>query len=313
MKLLTMLMLAVLGFTMNVSAQKPERIAIEGYLISADGAYEKVFLMGASKTSIFYVTNIRAVDVASKRRSAVASIYITEPKEYTQAMSLFEDRKYSEAYTKFGEVVGRYKKFQGIKDNHHTLAGFYQLECLRKQLKVNELVKAVADYSSENLIRPDLLKQVEVYKFWEAVNAKSWARLDRLAGEWSTKRVPISQRAQISYCHALALEGLDRKTEALNMYGHAMTADYSKSEEILRESAYGALRVYLSFPDVATAMKLWKTPDEAIYSSGYRLLAEANALARLYGKAGMGAGVALPAKFAVFLKFTGDNAPGLKN
>ncbi|MEO1856080.1 MAG: hypothetical protein ABGY95_01775 [Rubritalea sp.] len=312
MKLLTILMAATLGLTMSVVAQQPERVTIEGVLITADGEYEKVFLMGASKTSVFYVKNIRAVDVSSKRLSAFASIYITEPKEYSEAMGLFEDRKYSEAYTKFGEVMERYKKFQPIKDNHYTLAGFYQLECLRKQLKTDELVKAVADYRTENLMRPDLLKQIEVYKFWEALDSKAWARLDRLASEWKSKRVPISQRAQISYCHAMALEALGRKTDALNVYGQAMTADYSKSEEIVRESAHAALRVYLSFPEVKTAMTLWKTADEDIYSSGYRLLAEGNALARLYNKAGMGAGVALPLKYAVFLKYTADDAPGLK-
>jgi len=91
-----------------------------------------------------------------------------------------------------------------------------------------------------------------------------------------------------------------------------MTADYSKSEEIVRESAHAALRVYQSIPELSTAMKLWKSEDEDIYSSGYRLLAEANALARLYKKAGMGAGVALPAKYAEFLKFTAENAPGLE-
>ncbi len=304
-------MAGLIGLTMYVSAQQPDRVTIEGVLIMPEGDYEKVFLMGASKTNVFYVKNIRAVDTVSKRLTSLASIYITEPKEYTQAMSLFEDRKYSEAHTKFGEVMVRYKKFQPIKDNHYTLAGFYQLECLRKQLKTAELVKAVADYRTENLVRPDLLKQVEVYKFWEALNSKAWARLDRLAGEWKNKRVPISQRSQISYCHATALEALGRKTEALNAYGHAMTADYSKSEEIVRESAHAALRVYLSFPEVKTAMTLWKTADEDVNSSGYRLLAEANALARLYNKAGMGAGVALPAKYAKLLEFTGDNAPGL--
>ena len=312
MKLLTMLMASIIGLAMNLSAQQPDRITIEAVLITPAGEYEKVFLMGASKASIFYVTNLRAVDVKSKRRGSVASVFITEPKEYREAMSLFEDRKYSEAYTKFGEVMERYKKFQPLKCNHYTLSGFYQLECLRKQLKTNELVKAVADYRTENLIRTDLLKQVEVYKFWEALNSKEWARLDRLAEEWKNKRVPISQRAQIAYCHATALEALDRKTDALNMYGQAMTADYSKSEEIVRESVHSALRVYLSIPELKTAMTLWKTADEDINSAGYRFLVEANALARLYNKAGMGAGVALPAKYAEFLKYTPENAVGLK-
>ncbi|MFC4991884.1 hypothetical protein [Rubritalea tangerina] len=311
MKLLTMIMAAVLSLSIFASAQQPERTVIEGILIMPDDEYEKVFLMGATKASIFYVKNIRAVDVDSKRRSEVASVYIMEPKEYTEAMALYEDRKYSEAYTKFGEVKERYKKFQPLPDNHHTLAGFYQLECLRKQFKTAELVKAVADYRTENLIRPDLLQQVEVYKFWEAMNAKSWARLDRLAGEWNQKRVPISQRAQIDFCHGQALEGLGRKTDALNAYARAMTADFTKSEEIVRKASHAALGIYKSMPEVQTAMSLWKTEDEDIYSSGYRLLSEANALARLYNKAGLGAGVALPAEYSDLLKFTPDNAPGV--
>ena len=46
MKLLTMLMVAIFGSTLYVSAQQPDRIAIEGFLITADSKYEKVFLMG---------------------------------------------------------------------------------------------------------------------------------------------------------------------------------------------------------------------------------------------------------------------------
>ena len=312
MKLLTMLMAAIIGLSMYVSAQQQERIAIEGILIMPDDKYEKVFLLGASKTAISYVNNIKAVDTKTVNRKDVSSVYIMEPRDYTAAISLFEDRKYSEAFTKFGAVKERYKELQPLKGNHHTLAGFYQLECLRKQMKTAELVKAVAGFSTENLLRPDLLKQMEVYKFWEALNSKDWTTLDRLAGEWKNKRVPVSQRAQISYCHAVALESLDRKKEALNMYAQAMTADYSKSEEILRESAHAALRVYLSLPEVNAAIKLWKTKDEDIYSPGYRLLTEANALARLYEKIGMGAGVALPPKYATFLKYTPEKAKDAK-
>ncbi len=304
-------MAAVLGLTMFVGAQAPKRVLIEAIIISSE-KYEKVLLLGVTKTNIYYVKNAREMNTLSRKRSEIDSVYIMEPAEYSEAMALLEDRKYGEAYIKFGEVAERYKKFQPFKDNHHTLAEFYQLECLRKQFKIAELVAAVADYRSENLVRTDLLQQIEVYKFWKAYNSKSWAHLDHLAKEWEKKRVPISHRAQISFCHAAALDALGRKNEALNMYGKAMTADYSKSEEILRKAAYGALGIYKGMPDVATAMKLWKSENENKYSSGYQYLIEANALARLYVKAGMGSGVDLPKEYAEFLKFTPDGALGVE-
>lgn len=273
-----------------------------------DEEFEKVYLLGGTKTHYYYLKGLKDIDTISKKRSSVSSVFMSDPPEYLEAIALYEDRKYSEAYTKFGEVMEKYNKFQPIPDNHYTRSEFYQLECLRKQLKTAELVKAVADFRTENLIRKDLLQQVEVYKFWEAVNTKSWGRLDRLAGEWKTKRIPISQRAQVAYCHALALEGLERHTDALNAYATAMTADYSKSEEIARAASQNALRVYKSIPEVKTAMTLWGTEDEDQFSQGYRLLVEANALARLYNKAGLGAGVSLPSAYAEFLKFTPKNA-----
>lgn len=312
MKLLTTALVTILGLSTFALAQKKERIGAEGILMMGDDEIEKVLLLKVTKTNIYYVKNIDDIDVSAKRVSAVESVYIMEPADYTEAMSLFEDRKYGEAYTKFGEVKERYKKLEPLPDNPHTLAGFYQLESLRKQFKTSDLITAVADFSSENILRPDLLQQIEIYKFWEAVNTKSWVRLDRLAGEWEKKRVPISQRAQIAFCHAQALEALKRPADALNKYAEALTADFTKSEEIVRKSAHNSLRIYNAMPEVQVAIKQWGTDDQNVNSQGYRMLVEANALARLYNKAGMGSGVDLPKAYANILKSTPENAPGLK-
>lgn len=311
MKLLTTVLVTILGLSTFAAAQQKERVTTEAILMMSDTEFEKVLLLGVTKTNIFFVKNKNDMDADSKRLSAVESVYILEPEDYSEAMSLFEDRKYGEAYTKFGEVKERYKKLERLADNPHTLAGFYQLECLRKQFKTNELVTAVADYSAENMLRSDLLQQVEVYKFWEALNSKSWARLDRLAREWEKKRVPISQRAQIAFCHAQALEELKRPTDALNVYAVAMTADFTKSEEIVRKAAHNSLRIFNALPEVQVAIKQWETEDQNVYSKGYRMLVEANALARLYNKAGMGAGVDLPKAYAAILKCTPKDAKGL--
>lgn len=303
MKLFTVILSATLGMSILASAQK-ERVLVPSVLILEDNEFENVLLEGATKTNVFYVTNKRAVKTQAMRRSKIQSVYIMQPADYSEAMALYENRKYSEALAKFGELKTRYKKFQPLADNHHTLSGFYEMECMRKMEDLEGLAKLESDYRNENLMRPNHLQQIEVYMFWDAVRTKSWARLDRLASDWTEKRVPISHRAQIAYCHAQALEGLKRYSEALNAYATAMTADYSKSEVIVRNSAKNSLRIYMADPELKTAMNLWKTEDEDEFSTGYGLLKEANALARLYVKAGLGAGEGLPADYAVLLKYT---------
>lgn len=308
MKLLTSLLVSVFALSGVLSAQAPattaERVLIESVLIYEDDEYEKVYLLGGTETNVYYVPVPNAIKVEAKRRSELLGLYITEPKDYSEALALFENRKYTEALDKFRAVKKRYAKFTPLPGNHSALAGFYEMECLRNLEDLEGLAAAVADYRSENLQREDQLQQIEIYIFWDAVRQKQWDRLDRLAKEWTKRSVPNSLRAQIAYCHALSLEALKRPTEALNAYAIAMTADYTKSEVIVRNSVLNSLRVYASIPEVQTAMKLWGSSDEDPNSSGYNLLVEANSLARLYIKAGFGAGAELPTLQKAFLKFT---------
>lgn len=313
MKLLTVLFATALSLCGLLSAQNSaERILIPGTLILEEKEFEDVFLLGATNVNVYYVPVPNSVKVEAKRRSEVLGVYIKEPKDYSEALALFENRKYNEALAKFREVKKRYSKFLPLPGNHATLAGFYEMECLRNLEDLEGLAAAVADFQSENLQREDQLQQVEIYIFWDAVRQKQWERLDLLSKEWTKRRVPISHRAQIAYCHALSLEALKRPMEALNTYAVAMTADFTKSEVIVRNSVLNSLRVYASLPEVQTAMKLWGSSDEEPNSTGYALLTEANALARLYNAAGFGAGVELPTLQKAFLKYTPKELPKAK-
>lgn len=306
MKLFKTILAISMALVLGLQAQN-ERIVIPGVLIQPNSEFANVYLMGADKTNVYYVENIRQVNIQSARRASYASIYIMEPPEFQEAMALFEGRKYQQALTKFGEVKERYKKFEPLPNNHYTLSGFYELECYRKLMDLDGLAKALKDYHWENLKNADMLEQIEIYKFWEAAQTKAWARLDLLAKEWKKKRVPISHRAQIAYCHGLALEGLKKEQEALIAYATAMTADFGKSEVIVRQAALNSLRIFAAKPEVKTAMELWGTDDEEKASDGYLWLLEANGLARLYESAGLGAGVKLPAEYSKFLKFTPED------
>lgn len=303
MKILKTITVALAALTMTVSAQQ-ERIPIPSVLIMPDGEFANVFLLGSDKNNLYYVDNMRAVNTLAKRRSDVASIYMMEPVEFKEAMDLYESRKYTEALEKFRAVKVRYKKFEFLAGNHYTRAGFYELECLRKLMKLDELSATLKDYHSDNLMRANQKQQLEIYSFWEAVRTKSWRRLNDLAESWKKRQVPVTQRSQIAYTHGLALEGLKKPNEALNAYATAMTADFSKSEIIVRNAALNSLRIFAAMADVKTAISLWESVDEDKDSEGYGWLLEANALARLYNKTGMGAGVALPQEYAMFLKYT---------
>jgi hypothetical protein len=85
-----------------------------------------------------------------------------------------------------------------------------------------------------------------------------------------------------------------------------MTSDFTRSESIVRESALNSLRIFEEDQEVKIAIGLWGTPEEKKSSAGYRKLAEANALARLYDKAGLGSGVELPSKYKKFQEFTSE-------
>jgi N-acetylmuramic acid 6-phosphate (MurNAc-6-P) etherase len=141
---------------------------------------------------------------------------------------------------------------------------------------------------------------------YDAVHKKAWARLDTMCKDYSEDILTLGQRAQVAFCQGLAYEGLERDNDALNAYAMAMTADFTRSESIVRESALNSLRIFAADKEMKVAINLWKTPEEKKSSAGYRKLEEANALARLYDKAGLGSGVQLPAKYKKFQEYTSE-------
>ena len=117
--------------------------------------------------------------------------------------------------------------------------------------------------------------------------------------------MPGYQRAQVGYCLGLALEGQSRGIPAINAYNIAMTADTGASEELTREAALGALRLYRADEAVKLAISLHGTPDEKPESSGALRLAEAASLASLF-ELTLGDGQPLPAEFKELLQYLPD-------
>lgn len=293
-------------FALTATAQQPSQPAepfqTPALLIEEGGAFQKVWLVAATKTSIRYRETEVASDTRDAKISDYASIYHLDPPLFCEAMDLYQARKYAEAKAGFAALKERFKPIQALENNHGTLSAFYEMECLRKLGDLEGLTAALQSFVKTPLTREGQLRQLELYVLWDAVRTKSWDRLLILAKERDSTRLPSDQRAQVAYCHGLALEGLNRPADALFAYQTAITADAGASEDVARQAALRIMAIHRADAQVQTAIKNWGSPDENKNSKGHANLTEAAAIAELFEMT-LGAGTPLPAEYKALLKY----------
>lgn len=281
----------------NVGAA-PAVPSFEALFIRADGTSQRAFLVTATKASLRYREAKDSSEVKDLKVTDLARIHIFEPAGYAAAIDLFQDRRYQEAKLAFAALKQSLEPIATLPDNPGTLAAFYELECLRKLGDLEGLSEALKKFNKDPLVRENHLRQIEMYVFWDAVRTKNWSRLDALAKDRNKQRLPGYQRAQVSYCHALALEALGRTTDALDAYNTALVADVGASEEISRKAALAILKIHHTDPEVKEALK---HPSTEKTTPGQARLAEARAVAKLF-QLSLGAGEALPEEYKGFLE-----------
>jgi len=296
--LVCLLAMAPMGF----AADAPVRLMLK------DKSNLDVLITQYGQGSVTYKKSVKDLTRVKLLTSKLDSIYFYEPLVFKQAMELYQGRKYAEAKVKFTECEAAFKSVETAPNNYATLAGFYVLECSRRQFDLKALSDEQKKFSKKALTRETQLQQLEVNAFWEAVRLKEWDRLDRLAQGWHKRKVPGTLRAQISYCHGLALAELAKKdptkrVPALNAFNMALTADFTASSEIVIKAANHALQLYSEDEEVKLAMKRWGTPKQKKGSVPYQRLREANALAKLYVEGGFDVMKPMDPAHKEFLKY----------
>ena len=290
------LVLALL--TATAAAQKPA----EAFLIDAAGGSQRVWITAAANGNIRYQNQEQGGDSTEAAIAGIASIYLLEPAALSEALELFQARQYTAAKTKFAAIKTAYHALRSLPDNPATLAGYFEMECLRKSGDLAGLAKALEAFDKSGLTRRNQLRQLDLYALWDAVRLKDWPRLQELATARLKERLPGGQRAQVAWCLGVAHESQGKPREAIDAYQIALTADGGASEDLARDAALRVMTLHLKDPEVRAAMKQWGTPSEDAQSPGHRRLAEAAALADLF-ELGLGAGTALPTEQKELLKF----------
>ena len=288
--------LALLSAT--AAAQKPA----EAFLIDAAGGSQRVWITAAANGNIRYQNQEQGGDSTEAAVAGIASIYLLEPAALSEALDLFQARQYTAAKTKFAAIKTAYHSLRSLPDNPATLAGYFEMECLRKSGDLAGLAKALEAFDKSGLTRRNQLRQLDLYALWDAVRLKDWPRLQELATAKLKERLPGGQRAQVAWCLGVAHESQGKPREAIDAYQIALTADGGASEDLARDAALRVMALHQKDPEVRTAMKQWGTPSQDVQSPGHRRLAEAAALADLF-ELGLGAGTALPAEQKELLKF----------
>lgn len=274
----------------------------EAFLIYEEGDIERVWITAATNTAIRYKETEKAVDTKDAKIDDIQSIYILEPPSLSEAVELYQGRKYAEAKDKLAAVKAEFAAIEELPDNPSTAAGYLELECMRKLEDLDGLAKALESFRKDGLTREYQFRQIELYAMWDAVRTKDWGRLRNICTERLKEKMPGSQRAQVGYCLGLALDAEDQILPAINAYNIAMTADTGASEVITRKAALNSLALYQKDPEVQTAMKLFGTPEELPNSAGHQRLLEAAALAELYNLS-LGGGTPLPDDRKGLLKY----------
>lgn len=238
----------------------------------------------------------------------VKSIYFYEPQVFKDAMSLYRGRKYKEASVMFAKCEKDFKAVEKLKGNYSTLAGFYKIECARRMLNLDDLVRAQEKFDGAALVKQSHLTQLELNSLWATVRIEDWKKIAPLVDQWLSKDLSSSQLAQVLYCQALTLEELAKGdaakiSEAIDAYSRVMVVDHTLSAELVAKSAENMLNIYAKDGDVKKAMSLSGSEDEKKGAEGYDKLVTAGALAKTYRLAGLEEIKKLTLAHEAFIKF----------
>jgi tetratricopeptide (TPR) repeat protein len=274
----------------------------EAFLIDAAGGSERVWITSATHDKVRYQKQEQGGEAVEAPIAASASIYLLEPAALSEAIDLFQARQYAAAKVKFAAIKTAYHSLRSLPDNPATIAGFLEMECLRKSGDLAGLAKAVEAFDKSGLTRRNQLRQLDLYALWDAVRLKDWPRVNEVATARLKERLPGGQRAQAAWCLGVAHESQGNPREAIDAYQVALTADGGASEDLARDAALRVMRLHQKDPEVKAAMKQWGTPAKDAQSTGHRRLAEAAAIADLF-ELTLGGGTPLPAEQKELLKF----------
>ncbi len=263
----------------------------------------KGFIRAADQRRFEWQERYRSLSIREKIKNC--DVYLFQPPVVEEGLSLFKERKYVDAARKFRAAGAAFRKIRRMRGNPATLASFYEMECARKVMDWEQLGSLMREFLPDSLLREDHQLQYEVNRVvWNGVREKNWKGLSGVLQreEWLERKMSGGLRAQVSFAHGLALEGVGQPIEALTAYNKVLVSDFAASEELTKPALLHCLRILMDQEEVKTAMKLYATEDHDENSLGMSYIREAIGLISLWEQF-VGGGDELPKKYEKFRRF----------
>jgi len=306
----------------GVAEAQKRNLQLIGRVIAANGKEvnegKPIIIEKIAKNQLWYRKNRDHVDITPIKIDTQQSIYIARPKDYIDAVELFESRKYDQALAAFLAIKEKYANFSDIENSLPALAGLYELDCYRKLRQYEKLAKAEKVFGKERWLTKESHKQqMQIYKLWVMLGDKQShsAIVKEYNDKWRTLKLPNYLRAQVEFLHGKAQESLGESGEALIAYSKAMSADFAASEVLTLEALNASFNLIENDEEAQEIRKIWDRGDSdlmepKVNTRPYMRLLEASGLARIHDKLGLsgynsqGKMVPLPEKYRKYLKYT---------
>lgn len=273
-------------------------------LIIDDTDFEDVFLVAASDTKVRFQRSEFGQSTEDMEREFIQSIYFIEPDEFAAAKRTFDLGDYETALKQMQAVKREYRTLNNLPGNYSSLAGFYEMECLRNLGRLTELKEARLNFDPTGLTRQYQREQIDLYRLWEQMADESWRSLANTAPDLALSTRVSGLRAQYGYLGGMGMMNASQPIKALNSFAIAMTADGGASKKIARESAIQSLEILLADESTTFAreQEAAGAEDYNPQSVGALRNVQAGAVITVYENS-FGIGYPLPEKFEVFRKY----------
>ena len=270
------------------------------YIVKKNGKAKRAYLSKVSKKAITYIDNPKDTSGSEVLKEEVQTIFFYQPKSFAKALALFNNYRFQDAYDLFTDCKMKYKPYDALDGNYSTIAGFYELECVRRLGDLARLDQLLNDFRPAPLLDENHLTQLAIYPFWHAVHTASWERLLTLAPQWENKKLPGTQRAQIAFCHALALEALGEREGALLKFHEALAVSDLKEQNLISKACAKIIFLITEQKEVLEYLKL-PLDTRSQSSRLYHEVLAASSVAKLWSQLSH-SGSSFPSEYQPLLK-----------
>lgn len=265
--------LTTLGFSQELS---------KAVINKKDGNSKQILLKRANKTALYYVDNVRDTTETAFPLTDIESIFFYRPSSFNKAIDLYNQDDFDLAKVEFTKCKEEFSSLKNIDGNYSKLSSYYEMECARRKGDLETLNTLLDAFRPDAIVNENALTQLSIYPFWEAVRNESWDRLILIADQWNKKKIPGSQRAQVAYCHALALEGKGDTDNALLKFNEAIALSELKEVEVIENACDKIISLILADEANKERFDLIGEKDAETKSRAYYQLREASSVAKLW-------------------------------